>query len=128
MQAPLLDINENQGEGGGGEGGAAGEDPGPGPSGLGSPDLRRRQNLDIALLSRHIDHMQRICRASLTDLTLSRQRRQIIRLQGIRRMLEDLQRQIRELQAGGGEQDPVVVPGSSAALLAPVPASRLSRA
>ena len=43
--------------------------------------------------------MQRICRASLTDLTLSRQRRQIIRLQGIRRMLEDLQRQIRQLQA-----------------------------
>merc|ERR1719220_2452523 len=43
--------------------------------------------------------MQRICRASLTDLTLSRQRRQIIRLQGIRRMLEDLQRQIRTLQA-----------------------------
>ena len=61
--------------------------------------FRRRHNLDIALLSRHIDHMQRICRASLTDLTLSRQRRQIIRLQGIRRMLEDLQRQIRTLQA-----------------------------
>ena len=61
--------------------------------------FRSRHNLDIALLSRHIDHMQRICRASLTDLTLSRQRRQIIRLQGIRRMLEDLQRQIRTLQA-----------------------------
>ena len=70
---------------------------------------RSRHNLDIALLSRHIDHMQRICRASLTDLTLSRQRRQIIRLQGIRRMLEDLQRQIRTLQASseltpGGEE------------------------
>eukprot|EP00092_Neocalanus_flemingeri_P104080 GFUD01133263.1.p1 GENE.GFUD01133263.1~~GFUD01133263.1.p1 ORF type:complete len:866 (+),score=189.92 GFUD01133263.1:273-2600(+) len=76
-------------------------------------DLRRRHNLDIALLSRHIDHMQRICRASLTDLTLSRQRRQIIRLQGIRRMLEDLQRQIRQLQAssenpaaGTSQEDP----------------------
>ena len=73
--------------------------------------FRRRHNLDIALLSRHIDHMQRICRASLTDLTLSRQRRQIIRLQGIRRMLEDLQRQIRTLQASSelaSNEDPAV--------------------
>ena len=73
--------------------------------------FRRRHNLDIALLSRHIDHMQRICRASLTDLTLSRQRRQIIRLQGIRRMLEDLQRQIRTLQASSelaSNEDPPV--------------------
>ena len=55
--------------------------------------------------------MQRICRASLTDLTLSRQRRQIIRLQGIRRMLEDLQRQIRTLQASSelaSSEDPSV--------------------
>ena len=133
-EAPLLDINENRGEEAE-QGGsqqrvfteeeivrrldeaelqrtqaeAAGREED-------QPDSssRRRQNLDIALLSRHIDHMQRICRASLTDLTLSRQRRQIIRLQGIRRMLEDLQRQIRTLQAsselaGGGEEAPAEV-------------------
>jgi hypothetical protein len=45
-----------------------------------------------------LEHMQRICRASLEDLPHARQRRQIIRLQGIRRMLEDLHRQIRQLQ------------------------------
>ncbi len=57
-----------------------------------------RQNLDIVLLTRHIDHMQRICRASLSDLAVTRQRRQVVRLQTIRRMLEDLQRQIRSLR------------------------------
>jgi len=64
--------------------------------------LSRRQNMDMALLSRHIDHMQRICQASLADLTMARQRRQIIRLQSIRRMLEDLQRQIRQLRSASG--------------------------
>ena len=86
-----------------------------------SSSSTRRYNLDIALLSRHIDHMQRICRASLTDLTLSRQRRQIIRLQGIRRMLEDLQRQIRQLQA-------VAVDERTEAPAAPVRPLQLSRA
>ena len=134
-EAPLLDINENRGQ-------EAGQVPGP-PQVFSQEEIvrrldeaeaarvqteeqepvedtfRRRHSLDIALLSRHIDHMQRICRASLTDLTLSRQRRQIIRLQGIRRMLEDLQRQIRTLQAsselqGGAEeqQDQEAVPSS----------------
>ncbi|TRY77267.1 hypothetical protein TCAL_13663 [Tigriopus californicus] len=56
------------------------------------------QSLDIALLSRHIDHMQRICRESLSGI-IPRQRRQILRLQSIRRMLEDLQVQIRNLRA-----------------------------
>ena len=63
-----------------------------------SREASRRHNLDVSLLARHIEHMQRICRASLEDLPQSRQRRQVIRLQGIRRMLEDLQRQIRNLQ------------------------------
>merc|ERR1719187_1908763 len=62
--------------------------------------LSRRQSMDMALLSRHIDHMQRICQASLSDLTMARHRRQVIRLQSIRRMLEDLQRQIRQLRSG----------------------------
>jgi hypothetical protein len=44
-----------------------------------------RQNLDVVLLSRHIEHMQRICRASLHDLAVTRQRRQVVRLQSIRR-------------------------------------------
>lgn len=63
-----------------------------------SREASRRHNLDVSLLARHIEHMQRICRASLEDLPQSRQRRQVIRLQGIRRMLEDLHRQIRNLQ------------------------------
>ncbi len=64
-----------------------------------------------------LEHMQRICRASLEDLPTSRQRRQIIRLQGIRRMLEDLHRQIRQLQSsvqveggGGVEEGPLPLP------------------
>ena len=63
-----------------------------------------RSNLDIILLSRHIDHMQRICRASLADCVLNRHRRQVVRLQSIRRMLEDLQRQIRCLRAASNEE------------------------
>ena len=63
-----------------------------------------RSNLDIILLSRHIDHMQRICRASLADCALNRHRRQVVRLQSIRRMLEDLQRQIRCLRAASNEE------------------------
>lgn len=70
------------------------------PEGPDEPDSGRSgsQNLDIALLSRHIDHMQRICRESLSGI-IPRQRRQILRLQSIRRMLEDLQVQIRNLRA-----------------------------
>ena len=63
-----------------------------------------RSNLDIILLSRHIDHMQRICRASLADCALNRHRRQVVRLQSIRRMLEDLQRQIRCLRAASNDE------------------------
>ena len=63
-----------------------------------------RSNMDIMMLSRHIDHMQRICRASLADCALNRHRRQVVRLQSIRRMLEDLQRQIRCLRAASNEE------------------------
>ena len=63
-----------------------------------------RSNLDIILLSRHIEHMQTICRASLADCNLNRHRRQVVRLQSIRRMLEDLQRQIRCLRAASYEE------------------------
>ena len=62
-----------------------------------------RSNMDIMMLSRHIDHMQRICRASLADCALNRHRRQVVRLQSIRRMLEDLQRQIRCVRAASNE-------------------------
>ena len=75
-------------------------------------ELSRRTHRDVSLLSRHIDHMLRICRAPVTDPTLPRPRREIIRLQGIRRMLEDLQRQIRQLQqaaAGDGDNSGAVV-------------------
>ena len=48
--------------------------------------------------------MSRIFRAPLSDPSLPRPRREIIRLQGIRRMLEDLQRQIRELQAAADDR------------------------
>lgn len=61
-------------------------------------------NLDIALLNRHIDHMQRICRDSLADCTASRRRRQMVRLQSIKKILEDLQRQIRSLRAASHEE------------------------
>ena len=66
-------------------------------------ELSRRTTRDMSLLSRHIDHMLRICRAPVSDPTLPRPRREMIRLQGIRRMLEDLQRQIRQLQAAAGD-------------------------
>merc|ERR1719187_3236708 len=69
--------------------------------------LSRRQSMDMALLSRHIDHMQRICQASLSDLTMARHRRQVIRLQSIRRMLEDLQRQIRQLRSASSAREEV---------------------
>ena len=67
-------------------------------SGQSQQELSRRTNRDVSLLSRHIDHMLRICRAPVSDPSVPRPRREIIRLQGIRRMLEDLQRQIRQLQ------------------------------
>ena len=59
------------------------------------------QNQDIVRLSSHIERMQRICRQSLSSLgtvPMATQRRQVVRLQAIRRMLEDLQRQIRSLR------------------------------
>lgn len=89
-------------------------------------DATRRHNLDISLLARHIEHMRRICRASLEDLPTSRQRRQIIRLQGIRRMLEDLHRQIRQLQSsvqveGGGGEGEVGGGGDGVELSGPLP-------
>ena len=67
-------------------------------------EIGQRQNLDLVLLSRHILHMQRICRASMADCAVSRHRRQIVRLQSIRRMLEDLQRQIRSLRNASFEE------------------------
>ncbi len=59
---------------------------------------RNRQDLDVTLLSRHISHIQRICRESLSDVTTRRPRRHVVRLQTIRRILEDLQRQVRGLR------------------------------
>eukprot|EP00095_Tigriopus_kingsejongensis_P010795 maker-scaffold1362_size45580-snap-gene-0.14 protein:Tk10795 transcript:maker-scaffold1362_size45580-snap-gene-0.14-mRNA-1 annotation:"activating molecule in becn1-regulated autophagy protein 1" len=47
--------------------------------------------------------MQRICRESLSG-AIPRQRRQIIRLQSIRKMLEDLQVQIRSLRAASYQE------------------------
>ena len=61
----------------------------------------QEQNQDIVRLSSHIERMQRICRQSLSSLgtvPMATQRRQVVRLQAIRRMLEDLQRQIRSLR------------------------------
>jgi len=94
------------------------------PAGEGESSSQRH-NLDISLLARHIEHMQRICRASLEDLPQSRQRRQVIRLQGIRRMLEDLHRQIRNLQstvqgAVGAAQEAVDALAGSGSRLAPL--------
>jgi len=43
------------------------------------------QNAAVVLLNRHIEHMQSICRDSLNDLAVARQRRQVVRLQNIRR-------------------------------------------
>ena len=48
--------------------------------------------------------MQRICRDSLADCTASRKRRQMVRLQSIKRILEDLQKQIRSLRAASHEE------------------------
>ena len=50
------------------------------------------------------DNMQRICRDSLADCTASRRRRQMVRLQSIKRILEDLQKQIRSLRAASNEE------------------------
>ena len=75
---------------GGGSSSASGTD--------GEPGGGQRPNSELVLLQRHITQMQRICRASMADCAVSRHRRQIIRLQSIRRMLEDLQRQIRSLR------------------------------
>ena len=60
-------------------------------------------NLDITLLNL-ADNMQRICRDSLADCTASRRRRQMVRLQSIKRILEDLQKQIRSLRAASHEE------------------------
>ena len=60
-------------------------------------------NLDITLLNL-ADNMQRICRDSLADCTASRRRRQMVRLQSIKRILEDLQKQIRSLRAASNEE------------------------
>ena len=51
------------------------------PAGEGESSSQRH-NLDISLLARHIEHMQRICRASLEDLPQSRQRRQVTPFRG----------------------------------------------
>lgn len=62
------------------------------PSG---PSLDQDARMRIQLLSRHIENMQRICRS---HLEMTRHRRQVYRLQQIRRILEDLREQIRYLQ------------------------------
>ena len=62
------------------------------------PDNDNRNNLDIARLNKHIDHMQRICRESLADGSVTHRRRQMVRIKHIKTMLEDLQRQIRSLR------------------------------
>ena len=63
--------------------------------------------------------MQRICRDSLADCTASRRRRQMIRLKSIKRILEDLQKQIRSLRNASKEETqnrniPSTTPASSA--------------
>ncbi len=63
-----------------------------------------QSNQDIALLSRHIEVMQRICREICDTNGAARERRHAIRLQSIRRMLEDLQRQIRSLRAASARE------------------------
>ncbi|XP_047481450.1 uncharacterized protein LOC125033914 isoform X2 [Penaeus chinensis] len=83
----------------------------PGPSGLsGMPRSQmsslssatrypRSSSLDpqfgVQLLSRHIENMQRICRA---HLEITRHRHEILRLQQIRSMLYDIQHQIHSLR------------------------------
>ena len=68
-----------------------------------SSSFSNNNNLDITLLSL-ADNMQRICRDSLADCTASRRRRQMVRLQSIKRILEDLQKQIRSLRAASNEE------------------------
>ena len=59
--------------------------------------------------------MQRICRDSLADCTASRRRRQMVRLKSIKRILEDLQKQIRSLRAASNEELQRNIPSSSGA-------------
>ena len=85
-----------------------GGEPGPQPQpstsrGGSSSSFSNNNNLDITLLSL-ADNMQRICRDSLADCTASRRRRQMVRLQSIKRILEDLQKQIRSLRAASNEE------------------------
>lgn len=70
------------------------------PAGVGEgrpsgQSLDQDARMRIQLLSRHIENMQRICRS---HLEMTRHRRQVYRLQQIRRILEDLREQIRYLQ------------------------------
>ena len=76
--------------------------------------------------------MQRICRDSLADCTASRRRRQMIRLKSIKRILEDLQKQIRSLRNASKEETPnrnTTIPStttttpSASATSAPVPST-----
>lgn len=82
---------------------------------------RVRSSMDVVLLSRHIDHMQKICRASLADCCTTGasgsnrpQQRRHGRLLAIRRMLGDLQRQIASLRAGLNSQAASAASGSAA--------------
>ena len=76
--------------------------------------------------------MQRICRDSLADCTASRRRRQMIRLKSIKRILEDLQKQIRSLRNASKEETPnrntnipstTTTTPSASATSAPVPST-----
>ncbi|XP_045598580.2 uncharacterized protein [Procambarus clarkii] len=83
----------------------------PGPSGLSGASRSRMSSLTsssryptsstldpqfgVQLLSRHIENMQRICRA---HLEITRHRHEIMRLQQIRSMLYDIQHQIHSLR------------------------------
>ncbi|XP_059352395.1 uncharacterized protein LOC130699159 isoform X2 [Daphnia carinata] len=79
-------LNTNQRQAGG---------PAEGPSRSSGASLDQDARMRIQLLSRHIENMQRICRS---HLEMTRHRRQVYRLQQIRRILEDLREQIRYLQ------------------------------
>ena len=82
--------------GGGGSSFSSGTDAEPSTtSGL---EAVQRPNSTLVLLQRHITNMERICRASMADCAVRSHRRQIIKLQSIRRILEDLRRQIRSLR------------------------------
>ncbi|KAI9553265.1 hypothetical protein GHT06_021161 [Daphnia sinensis] len=69
--------------------------PAEGSSRSSGASLDQDARMRIQLLSRHIENMQRICRS---HLEMTRHRRQVYRLQQIRRILEDLREQIRYLQ------------------------------